>query len=897
MGRLLLSSSIDIAIAVRVSCFLVMSVAAAAISISTASKCIDGEREVLLTFKHNIRDENGDLCSWGNHNDCCNWDGVGCDNVTGHVIKIDLHGMYLSANVIYTSIPFIDLPYLKYLDLSEISNLLANQSISSLIGNKNNNNGSIMASLQHLSLRQTGIVGMIPENLGSNMPALTHLDLNGNRLEGHIPGGLGNMAPLAYLSIGENLLGGQIPKSFGENMTALTHLDLSDNSLEGSIPETFGNMVKLTSLYLQWNQLEGHIPEALGNMSALEELDLGMNRLEGEIPKSIWNICTLRHLSMESNRLNGTLIILTFCPNHSLEQLYLGSNRITGSFPDLTKFPSLAELSIGGNLLDGVISEHHFVNLSKLYHLDLSSNNFTFNVSSSWLPPFRLKRIALRSCKLGPEFPNWLRTQVNYSWLDISNSEISDSIPSWFFNTTIQFSGINVSHNEIKGNLGNDVQVSSRFGIGSGILDMSFNKLEGVIPPSFFNVGQLYLSRNKFTDLNSLCGSNAAAGLQVLDVSFNHLSGTLLDCWSSLKNLALLNLAHNHNLSGCLPTSIGSLASLMALHLDHNNFTGTLPSSMKNCSQLVALHLGHNNLFGRIPDWIGESLTQLSILVLRSNHFNGSLPTSLCHLQSLQLLDLSMNHISASLPNCLSNLTGMTVIGGSSATIYYVVPDIFYTSNSSMLVDISHSDKIDVVWKGMVSEFGSTLGLVKSIDLSSNMLLGDIPTEITSLVGLVSLNLSRNNLRGQIPSRIGNLASLNTLDLSYNHLSGSIPQSLALIDDIGVLNVSKNNLSGKIPKGTQLQSFDASAYMGNLGLCGDPLPNSCRVEEPTHPSPPGFNEEGAFNGEDMDKLIGSEFYASIGVGYAVGFLGVIGTMLLIKSCRFAIFEVLNGYSN
>ncbi|CAH9114848.1 unnamed protein product [Cuscuta epithymum] len=941
MGRLLLLPFIEMGIAVGVSLLLAMSV---------ASKCFDGEREVLLKFKRNVLDKEDRLRSWGNHSeDCCrDWEGIRCDDSTGHIIHIDLNRMNLSTKggdggSMYSPVlPFFELRYLKYLDLSSNYYLLENQSISSLIGN------NTMVSLQHLNLIGCGIVGTIPENLGNKMPALTylnlsynhlegsipedlgndmraltyldlssnrlkgpipenfginksalsHLDLSRNNLEGSIPKNLGNdMRALTYLDLSSNKLKGPIPENFGSSMCALTHLGLGSNSLGGSIPDTLGSMVKLTYLNLQDNELEGHIPEALGNMSVLEQLNLWGNRLEGEIPKFIWNICTLKVLSLDSNSLGGNLIISTICSNHSLQELSLSRNPLTGSFPDLTKFPSLTELDIGYNLLGGVISEHNFVTLTKLRYLDLSSNNFTFNVTSAWLPPFQLKSIYLRSCKLGPQFPNWLRTQVNIFELDISNNDISDSIPSWFWSRiTSNFREINVSHNGMKGK----IEIGAEASISGGKLDMSSNQLEGVIPPSLLNVKVLFLSRNNFTDLNSLYDVKSFSPLQLLDVSYNQLSGTLPDCWSNLSSLQVLNLGNNHNLLGTLPTSIGSLASLKALHLDHNKFTGPLPSSMKNCSTLVSLHLGYNNLYGPVPDWVGESLTQLVILVLTSNNFYASLPTSLCRLQSLQLLDLSMNHISGTLPKCLSNLTQMmTMTGGDNIAITTYLIEIYVevTTDSTISYVFSVDDIIDVRWKGVISEFGSTLRYVKSIDLSSNMLDGEIPTEITSLIGLVSLNLSQNNLTGPIPSRIGNLARLDTLDLSTNHLSESIPQSLALIPGISFLNVSNNNLSGKIPKGTQLQSFNASFYTGNPALCGDPLTNSCPGEESTH-STSQFSEEGASNREEEeDTLLGGEFYASVGVGYAVGFLGVLGTMLFNRSCRFAFFEVLENLGN
>lgn len=45
-----------------------------------------------------------------------------------------------------------------------------------------------------------------------------------------------------------------------------------------------------------------------------------------------------------------------------------------------------------------------------------------------------------------------------------------------------------------------------------------------------------------------------------------------------------------------------------------------------------------------------------------------------------------------------------------------------------------YNDHALLVWKGMDSEYRNTLGLVKSIDLSSNKFYGQIPEEISRLV-------------------------------------------------------------------------------------------------------------------------------------------------------------------
>ncbi|XP_020412904.1 probable inactive leucine-rich repeat receptor-like protein kinase At1g66830 [Prunus persica] len=154
--------------------------------------------------------------------------------------------------------------------------------------------------------------------------------------------------------------------------------------------------------------------------------------------------------------------------------------------------------------------------------------------------------------------------------------------------------------------------------------------------------------------------------------------------------------------------------------------------------------------------------------------------------------------------------------------------------------------------------YKSTLGLVKRIDLSSNRLTGEIPSEIIHLVELSSLNLSRNRLTSQITPEIEKLQSLDSLDLSRNQIDGRIPTSLARIDRLSFLDLSYNNLCGKIPTDTQLQSFDPLDYAENPQLCGPPLKKMCADQnEPTDLS----------NEEDKDEFITQGFYISMEIGF------------------------------
>ncbi|PQQ00118.1 LRR receptor-like serine/threonine-protein kinase GSO2 [Prunus yedoensis var. nudiflora] len=332
---------------------------------------------------------------------------------------------------------------------------------------------------------------------------------------------------------------------------------------------------------------------------------------------------------------------------------------------------------------------------------------------------------------------------------------------------------------------------------------------------------------------------------------------------------------------------MGHLIRIETLNLNNNRFVGELPSELKNCRNLTLVDVGENKLSGLIHEWLGENLLNLAIIILRSNQFYRSIPPQLCHLTQLQILDLSMNNISGTIPKCLNTWTTLAQNGHSSANIEHST----YLQWRGSTYYLPYDDEASLTWKGVRSKYKSILGLVKSIDLSCNKLSGEIPTEITYLVGLVSLNLSRNRLTGQIPSRIGNLQELDSLDLSRNQINGRIPISISQIDRIGYLDLSQNNLSGKIPKGRQLQTFD-SAYGGNPLLCGEPLPRTCPEEEK------GPGQSVLVNEDDKDGLITRGFYISIGLGFAVGFCGVCGILLLNRSCRYTYFNFLtflNGW--
>ncbi|KAL6989216.1 hypothetical protein U1Q18_014968 [Sarracenia purpurea var. burkii] len=173
--------------------------------------CLDTEREALLQFKAALIHDDGRLSSWGSEelkNDCCNWTGVRCDNLTGHVTELHL-GAPFSNGVGYLSLrgkispSLLQLQNLNYLDLSQNS--------------------------------FTGIP--IPEFIGS-LSSLQYLDLSGGDFSGSIPHQLMNLSNLIYLDLGGNSDLNVENLEWVSHLSLLSYLGLSSVNLRKAIDWT-----------------------------------------------------------------------------------------------------------------------------------------------------------------------------------------------------------------------------------------------------------------------------------------------------------------------------------------------------------------------------------------------------------------------------------------------------------------------------------------------------------------------------------------------------------------------------------------------------------------------------------------------------------------------------------
>ncbi|KAL4644115.1 hypothetical protein ACB092_02G140600 [Castanea dentata] len=650
--------------------------------------------------------------------------------------------------------------------------------------------------------------------------------------------------------------------SFTKCNSFLTTLDLSLNSLSGSLSDisNFGSCSSLNSLNLSNNGLDSSFLKGSPRLN-LEVLDLSNNKLSGPtvITWLFQSSCNgMKRLALKGNKLTGEIgPALATC--ETLNYLDLSSNNFSVVVPSFGECLALEYLDISANKFFGDIS-HSLSSCHNLRFLNISSNPFGGSIPV--LPVQNLQSLFVADNELHGEIPPWLSTACsNLIQLDLSTNNLSGTVPSGF-GACSSLESLDISENKFSGELPIDIftkmgalkKLFLSFNGFSGVLpdslsqlvkletlDLSANNFSGSIPSTLCqgtetNLQELFLQNNLFTGSIPSSLSNCSQ-LVSLDLSFNNLGGTIPPSLGSLSKLRDMIIWLN-KLQGEIPQELMYIQTLENLILDFNELTGTIPSGLSNCTNLNWISLSNNKLGGEIPAWIGQ-FSKLAILKLSNNSFSGRIPPELGDCKSLIWLDLNTNKLNGTIPPELFKQSGSIAVKYLSQKTYVYIKndgskECHGAGNLLEFAGIDHEqlNRISTrnpcnftrVYEGKLQPTFYHNGSIIFLDISHNMLSGSIPKEIGSTMYLYVLNLGHNNISGVIPQEIGDIRSLNILDLSSNRLEGLIPQSMTALSLLTEIDLSNNYLSGAIPETGQLETFPASSFQNNSGLCGYPLP-------------------------------------------------------------------------
>ncbi|KAK3444860.1 hypothetical protein EUGRSUZ_A00695 [Eucalyptus grandis] len=537
-----------------------------------------------------------------------------------------------------------------------------------------------LVNLSVIQLDYNDLSTTVPSFL-ANFSSLKTLSLSGVGLQGEFPHEIFQVQTLQTLDLSSNgLLQGSLPK-FPEN-DSLQTLILSDTNISGRLSDSIDNLRNLSRIELVNCSFDGNIPSSFTNLSQLLFiLDLRFNLLEGNIPSSLFTHPSIQELLLSNNRFSGQLKESFDAPSHMLERLDLSNNNIGGELPtSIWEFRGINDLSLSSNNISGSFHINLVQQLRNLSYLDLSYNRFSIDATNtaygaSSFPDLRI--LYLASCQL-TTLPQFLANKFRLRYLDLSNIYIQGDIPRWIW-TVDSLIHLNLSSNLFEdfetplGNLSstpNVVDLHSNMLRGklpplssySNYLDLSSNNITSVIPDDIGNnlPNLMFFSLSKNNFLGFIPRSICKAGyLEVLDLSHNHLNGTIPNCLMK-QPLKVLNL-RNNKLNGKIPQKFPRTCSLKTLDISENllqgnKLEGPIPDILGDLKSLHVLNLSHNAISGSIPPNLGN-LDQLESLDLSGNNLNGTIPAQLANLNFLSLLNLSNNQLVGSIPTSGQFLT------------------------------------------------------------------------------------------------------------------------------------------------------------------------------------------------------------------------------------------------
>uniref|UniRef100_A0A0D3G0X5 non-specific serine/threonine protein kinase n=1 Tax=Oryza barthii TaxID=65489 RepID=A0A0D3G0X5_9ORYZ len=825
--------------------------------------CFVEERAALMDIGSSLTSSNSTAPrSWGRGDDCCLWERVKCSNITGRVSHLYFSNLYDVLKVPAGGAMFWRFNT-THLNLTH--NRLR-ESIFAPLGE--------LVTLEVLDVSHNYIQGVLPTAVLKELTNLQELYLNNNHFNGSLPKSLLTLPHLRILDLSTNSLAGGIPISSSSEPVSVEVLNLSNNNMSGALPteQAFGYLRNLRELDLSSNKFSGNISTFLFSLPHIERLDLSRNQLEGSIPITpASNLSlSLKGLRFSQNNLSGRLSFFWLRDLTKLEQIDLSGNSnlavdvtISGWVPlfqlkqlalsgcDLDKGiiaephflrtqHRLQELDLSGNNLSGSMPNWLFTKEATLINLNLGNNLLTGSLDPIWHPQTALKSFITPTNLIAGKLPaNFSSIFPSLSTLDLSGNKFFGEIPISLCHIN-QMQNLYLSNNNFSGEM--PACVFTDFP-ELWTLRASNNLLEGLVLGGMKNLSvgfAIDLGRNK---LKGTLPHDLSGALRFLDLQDNKLSGALDTSFWNLPNLVVLNLAGNH-ITGNVPKNLCNLASVQILDLSGNNLIGSIPrcssaslSSLNlsgnslsgdisddlfNTSNLMALDMRYNKFTGNL-NWL-KHFNNIKILSLGWNEFEGQITPNLCKLNCPRIIDFSHNKLSGPLPPCVGNISCVDNRVAQNISPFFLLGLLL----TEVSISVYNPRVFTFATKGARYTYGlNFFDLMSGIDLSENMLSGEIPLDIGNLNNTKSLNLSNNFLTGQIPASFVNMSEIESLDLSHNELSGSIPWQLTKLSSLAVFSVAYNNLSGCIPNSGQFGTFSMDSYQGNSYLRNMPKGNIC----------------------------------------------------------------------
>ncbi|CAA0383470.1 unnamed protein product [Arabidopsis thaliana] len=369
------------------------------------------------------------------------------------------------------------------------------------------------------------------------------------------------------------------------------------------------------------------------------------------------------------------------CTGGRVTTISLADKSLTGFIaPEISTLSELKSVSIQRNKLSGTIPS--FAKLSSLQEIYMDENNFVGVETGAFagLTSLQILSVSDNNNITTWSFPSELVDSTSLTTIYLDNTNIAGVLPDIF---------------DSLASLQN--------------LRLSYNNITGVLPPSLgkSSIQNLWINNQDLGMSGTIEVLSSMTSLSQAWLHKNHFFGPIPDL-SKSENLFDLQLRDN-DLTGIVPPTLLTLASLKNISLDNNKFQGPLPlfspevkvtidhnvfcttKAGQSCSpqvmtllavagglgypsmlaeswqgddacsgwayvscdsagkNVVTLNLGKHGFTGFISPAIAN-LTSLKSLYLNGNDLTGVIPKELTFMTSLQLIDVSNNNLRGEIP-------------------------------------------------------------------------------------------------------------------------------------------------------------------------------------------------------------------------------------------------------
>lgn len=361
------------------------------------------------------------------------------------------------------------------------------------------------------------------------------------------------------------------------------------------------------------------------------------------------------------------------CHDHKhVSKINLSGNNLTGMLPSsISNLPCLKKLFAPSNKgLGGRLHDFINTNMTALEYLNLSFCGLYGEITPEVMLP---SLVELRLCcqrgttKINGTLPDSIGTLINLKVLslgenqlegplqpslaklnklqrlDLASMKINSELKPTIFTNLTGLKSLNLARTNISGELPSNI---------SNVLKkieellLPGNSLSGSLPSQLAvmkNLRILNLAHNRFSHIEKI--NDELHSIEFVDISHNQFN----DTESILKNFTLPNLktllmSDNKGFSFPLTEflNLTSMVSLTVLNISNCSFSGAIPSTLWSFSNLTYVDLSYNKLNGTIPE-VETSMFSLLYVDVSYNDLKGCIPASFSRLFSLQTVDISGN--------------------------------------------------------------------------------------------------------------------------------------------------------------------------------------------------------------------------------------------------------------